>query len=243
MPNPAGTEPFITSLMAYDAAVLPSFVTTQVVSSIAPLTTSAFWIDGFCSDGILNRRVLDRRVLNRRVDDRQIRHRVVLQRWILNRRILDGRILNRRVQDDVLNRRILNRRIRHERRRDVRVVDLGDLDVRVLNRRVLDRRILDRRVAGVAVEDDRAGQAAGQQASAAPGAAISATSTRIVADGLLEVAKTLRATVENAGTETSITVSGAAPGSELQERRRPAGRLVRDRQPVAARRPVLRSAP
>ena len=49
-----------------------------------------------------------------------------------------------------------------------------------------------------------AGQAAGQRVPA-PGAAISATSTRIVAAGLLEVAKTLRATLENAGTDTSIT--------------------------------------
>src|SRR5215467_16151879 len=49
--KPAGNGDVSTSLIAYDAVVLPSLVRCHVVSSIAPLTTSEFWTDGFCSDG------------------------------------------------------------------------------------------------------------------------------------------------------------------------------------------------
>ena len=51
LPKPVGTGRLSTSLIANEAAVLPSLLMTQVVSSTSPLTTSAFWIDGFCSDG------------------------------------------------------------------------------------------------------------------------------------------------------------------------------------------------
>ena len=78
--------------------------------------------------------------------------------------------------------------------------------------------------------------------AAAPGSRISATLTRIVAVGLVEVAKTLRATVETREPRRRLRVTGAAPAVNCENDATPPAAGWQSSAGSSAR-SALRSAP